>query len=279
MHRLAYVSSGGERVDLDGGGAFVGTAPKLRSRVWTYTLGWRGVSGISRAAREAELDAVMTAERADELRRLADRDVSSGTPGTLVFDGEWYQRAYIAKSEVETVYGRRAVKAELTVLLLDGAWRREVSAEFYATETEDPSGLDYPHDFEYDYGGSTASRSVTVDGLVPADLKLTVYGPVTNPRVAVSQGDFTNVYEAAVEVPGGSRLVIDGSSYPKSIQLIGTYGEVEDKFASGLRGEGAGSGSYCFEPLRPGTSSVAWDGSFGFTMTHYQEEGEPPWSS
>lgn len=279
MHRLAYVSSGGERVDLDGGGAFVGTAPKLRSRVWTYTLGWRGASGISRAAREAELDAVMTAERADELRRLADRDVSSGTPGTLVFDGEWCQRAYIAKSEVETVYGRRAVKAELTVLLLDGAWRREVSAEFYATETEDPSGLDYPHDFEYDYGGSTASRSVTVGGLVPADLKLTVYGPATNPRVAVSQGDFTNVYEAAVEVPGGSRLVIDGSSYPKSIQLIGTYGEVEDKFASGLRGEGAGSGSYCFEPLRPGTSSVAWDGSFGFTMTHYQEEGEPPWSS
>lgn len=279
MHRLTYVSSGGERVDLDGGGAFVGTAPKLRSRVWTYTLGWRGASGISRAAREAELDAVMTAERADELRRLADRDVSSGTPGMLVFDGEWYQRTYIAKSEVETVYGRRAVKAELTVLLLDGAWRREVSAEFYATETEDPSGLDYPHDFEYDYGGSTASRSVTVDGLVPADLKLTVYGPVTNPRVAVSQGAFTNVYEVAVEVPGGSRLVIDGSSYPKSIQLIGAYGEVEDKFASGLRGEGAGSGSYCFEPLRPGTSSVAWDGSFGFTMTHYQEEGEPPWSS
>lgn len=278
MHRLTYVSSGGERVDLDGGGAFVGTAPKLRSRVWTYTLGWRGASGISRAAREAELDAVMTAERADELRRLADRDVSSGTPGMLVFDGEWYQRTYIAKSEVETVYGRRAVKAELTVLLLDGAWRREVSAEFYATETEDPSGLDYPHDFEYDYGGSTASRSVTVDGLVPADLKLTVYGPVTNPRVAVSQGAFTNVYEVAVEVPGGSCLVIDGSSYPKSIQLIGAYGEVEDKFASGLRGEGAGSGSYCFEPLRPGTSSVAWDGSFGFTMTHYQEEGEPPWS-
>jgi hypothetical protein len=279
VHRLYYVSSGGERVDLDGGGAFVGTAPKLRSRVWTYTLGWRGASGISRAAREAELDAVMTAERADELRRLADRDVSSGTPGTLVFDGEWYQRAYIAKSEVETVYGRRAVKAELTVLLLDGAWRREVSAEFYATETEDPSGLDHPHDFEYDYGGSTASRSVTVGGLVPADLKLTVYGPVANPRVAVSQGTFTNVYEAAVEVPGGSRLVIDGSSHPKSIQLIGTYGEVEDKFASGLRGEGAGSGSYCFEPLRPGTLSVAWDGSFAFTMTHYQEEGEPPWSS
>lgn len=279
MHRLYYVSSTGERISLDGEGAFVGTAPKLRSRVWTYELGWRSASGISRDAREATLDAFLTASAADRLREQADRDMARSAPGRIEVDGEWYQRAYIAKSETDAVYGRRAVKAELTVLLLDGAWRREVSAEFYATETEDPSGLDYPHDFEYDYGGSTASRSVTVDGLVPADLKLTVYGPVTNPRVAVSQGAFTNVYEVAAEVPGGSRLVVDGSSYPKSIQLIGTYGEVEDKFASGLRGEGAGSGSYCFEPLRPGTSSVAWDGSFGFTMTHYQEEGEPPWSS
>lgn len=279
MHRLYYVSSTGERISLDGEGAFVGTAPKLRSRVWTYELGWRSASGISRDAREATLGAFLTASAADRLREQADRDMARSAPGRIEVDGEWYQRAYIAKSETDAVYGRRAVKAELTVLLLDGAWRREVSTEFYATETEDPSGLDYPHDFEYDYGGSTASRSVTVDGLVPADLKLTVYGPVTNPRVAVSQGAFTNVYEVAAEVPGGSRLVVDGSSYPKSIQLIGTYGEVEDKFASGLRGEGAGSGSYCFEPLRPGTSSVAWDGSFGFTMTHYQEEGEPPWSS
>lgn len=279
MHRLYYVSSTGERISLDGEGAFVGTAPKLRSRAWTYTLGWRSASGISRDAREAKVDAYLTAAVADRLREQADHDMMGSTPGRIEVDGEWYQRAYIAKSETGAVYGRRGMKAELTVLLLDGAWRREVSAEFYATETEDPSGLDYPHDFEYDYGGSGVNRTVTVDGLVPADLKLTVYGPVTNPRVTISQGTFTNVYEVDVEVPGGSRLVVDGSSYPKSIQLIGTYGEVEDKFASGLRGEGAGSGSYCFERLRPGTSSVAWDGSFGFTLTHYQEEGEPPWSS
>ena len=279
MHRLAYVSPGGERVDLDGSGAFVGTAPKLRSRAWTYTLGWRGASGISRDAREAELDAVMTAERADELRRLADRDVSSGTPGTLVFDGEWYQRAYIAKSEVETVYGRSAVRAALTVLLLDGAWRREESTDFFAEEVSDGDELDFPHDFDYDYGGSGANRTVTVGGLLPADMRVTIYGPVTNPRVVVAQGEFSNTYSVKVTVPGGSRLVIDGSSHPKSIQLIGTYGEVEDRFADGVRGEGAGSGSYCFEPLRPGTSTVSWDGSFGFTLTAFQEEGEPPWSS
>lgn len=279
MHRLTYTSSTGKVIDLDAAGAYVGTAPKLRSRVWSYELSWRSAYGVSRDAREATVDAYLSPEAADALREQADRDMADSSPGRLTFDGEWYQRAYLAKSDVSEVYGRRGIKTELTFLLLDGAWRREVTTDFYANEVSDGSALDYPHDFDYDYGGSGANRTITVAGLVPADCRLTVYGPVTNPRITVSQGTFTNVYEADVEVPGGSRLVIDGSSYPKSIQLIGTYGEVEDKFASGLRGEGAGSGSYCFEPLRPGTSSVAWDGSFGFTMTHYQEEGEPPWSS
>lgn len=279
MHRLTYTSSTGKVVDLDAAGAYVGTAPKLRSRVWSYELSWRSAYGVSRDAREATVDAYLSPEAADALREQADRDVAGSSPGRLTFDGEWYQRAYLAKSDVSEVYGRRGIKTELTFLLLDGAWRREVTTDFYANEVSDGSALDYPHDFDYDYGGSGANRTITVAGLVPADCRLTVYGPVTNPRITVSQGTFTNVYKADVEVPGGSRLVIDGSSYPKSIQLIGTYGEVEDKFASGLRGEGAGSGSYCFEPLRPGTSSVAWDGSFGFIMTHYQEEGEPPWSS
>lgn len=279
MHRLTYTSSTGKVIDLDAAGAYVGTAPKLRSRVWSYELSWRSAYGVSRDAREATVDAYLSPEAADALREQADHDMADSSPGRLTFDGEWYQRAYLAKSDVSEVYGRRGIKTELTFLLLDGAWRREVTTDFYANEVSDGSALDYPHDFDYDYGGSGANRTITVAGLVPADCRLTVYGPVTNPRITVSQGTFTNVYKADVEVPGGSRLVIDGSSYPKSIQLIGTYGEVEDKFASGLRGEGAGSGSYCFEPLRPGTSSVAWDGSFGFIMTHYQEEGEPPWSS
>lgn len=279
MPRLYYVSSSGERVSLDGDGAYVGTAPDVRSREWSYDLGWRGASAISRDAREAKVVAWLTSGAADRLRGLADRDMLLARPGRVEVDGAWSQRAYVAKSEVDTVYGRRVIRAELTLLLLDGAWRRGVSQDFYPREVTDSSGLDWPHDYDYDYGGSAVTHTVTVAGLVPADVRLTIFGPCREPRVTVTQGTFSNVYTAAVDVPGGSKLVIDGSSWPKSIRLIGTYGEVEDRFAAGQRGSGAGSGSYCFERLRPGTSSVAWDGSFGFELTYYQEEGEPPWSS
>lgn len=278
MHRLTYTSSTGKVIELDAAGAYVGTAPKLRSREWSYELSWRGAYGVSRDAREATVDAHLSSEAADALREQADRDMADSSPGRLTFDGEWCQRAYLAKSDVSEVYGRRGMKAELTFLLLDGAWSREVTTGFYANEISDGSALDFPHDYEYDYGGSGANRTVTVAGLLPADMRMTIYGPVTNPRVVVAQGEFSNTYSVKAAVPGGSRLVIDGSSHPKGIQLIGTYGEAEDRFADGVRGEGAGSGSYCFEPLRPGTSTVSWDGSFGFDITHYQEEGEPPWS-
>lgn len=47
--RVEYVpGSGGDPIRLDGAGAFIGTAPGLRSREWTRTLGYRWVSGVSR---------------------------------------------------------------------------------------------------------------------------------------------------------------------------------------------------------------------------------------
>lgn len=190
MHRLTYTSSTGRVVELDAAGAYVGTAPKLRSREWSYELSWRSAYGVSRDAREATVDAYLSSGAADALREQADRDIADSSPGRLTFDGEWYQRAYLAKSDVSEVYGRRGIKAELTFLLLDGAWRREVTTGFYANEVSDGSALDYPHDFDYDYGGSGANRTITVAGLVPAYCRLTVYGPVTNPRVTVAQGEF-----------------------------------------------------------------------------------------
>ena len=88
MHRLSYVpGSGGEPVCMDCPGALSGTADGLRGRAWSYTLGYRGVMGASRPARECPVEvAFLDESAADELRRVADRDVADGTPGTLVAD-------------------------------------------------------------------------------------------------------------------------------------------------------------------------------------------------
>ena len=44
-------------------------------------------------------------------------------------------------------------------------------------------------------------------------------------------------------------------------------------------GGGVGSGSYIFEDIPAGTSTVSYDGSFGWDLEVYREDGAVPWTS
>lgn len=132
--------------------------------------------------------------------------------------------------------------------------------------------LDYPHDYPYDYSKSSATDSITPSVLTPSDVRLVVYGAAVNPYIIVGG----NRYQVNVSVPAGGYLVVDGRE--KTIMLTLADGTVQNVFSSGVRGDGAGGGSYIFERIPAGTSEVTYDGSFGFDLGWYEEEGEPPWS-
>lgn len=132
--------------------------------------------------------------------------------------------------------------------------------------------LDYPHNYEYDFQATSSTGSITPSVLTPSDVYLVVYGPAVNPYVIVGG----NRYQVNVTVPAGGYLTVDGRK--KSILLTLADGTVQNAFSSGVRGSGAGGGTYIFERVPAGTSQVTYDGSFGFDLGWYEEEGEPPWS-
>lgn len=132
--------------------------------------------------------------------------------------------------------------------------------------------LDYPHNYEYDYQKTSSTGNITPSVLTPSDVYLAVFGPAVNPYVIVGG----NRYQVNVTVPAGGYLVVDGRD--KTIQLTLADGTVQNVFSSGVRGGGSGGGSYIFERVPAGTSEVTYDGSFGFDLGWYEEEGEPPWS-
>ena len=132
--------------------------------------------------------------------------------------------------------------------------------------------LDYPHDYPHDYQATSSTSDVTPSVLTPSDVYLAVFGPAVNPYVIVGG----NRYQVNVTVPAGGYLVVDGRD--KTIQLTLADGTVQNVFSSGVRGGGAGGGSYIFEQIPAGESEVTYDGSFGFDLGWYEEEGEPPWS-
>ena len=280
MHRLTYVSARGDEVALDGPGAYVGTAPDLRGRSWSYTLGYRALTGVSRETREVSLNArFFDPSQANTLRRAADRDVYDGTPGELVVGtpserasgAGWRQRAYIVKSEPDTVT-RSAASAKLTCVLLDGAWRRAHTLRFNRGGSL-TDGKGYPHGYPYSYGTAEGITRISSVGTMPGPVSLTVYGPATSPSVKVGG----NVFSVDCSVPSGGYLVVDGVDL--TVTLVNGYGERENRLADAVRGTGKGSGQYIFEQVGGnGDVPVSWDGAFGFDLTWWEQEGEPPWS-
>ena len=276
MHRLSYISgTGAAEVCLDCRSALAGTAEGVRGREWGYSIGYRSIAAATRAARECSMSVTfLDLSVADELRRLADRDVAMATPGTLAIDG-WTQRAYITAADPSSI-SRAHMSAKLTVVLLDGVWRKghTVAFEQLTATSGDGEFLDLPYDLPYDLGVPSTRRYVDVGEWGAAPLRFVVYGPCVNPAVRIDG----NWYRVDVTVPDGGYLVVDPLATPRSVTLVAADGSTTDVFAKARRGNGLGSGEYVFQPASPGVHEVEWDRSFGFDLTWYEEEGEPPWS-
>lgn len=276
MRRLSYISgTGAAEVCLDCRSALAGTAEGVRGREWGYSIGYRSIAAATRAARECSLSVTfLDLAVADELRRLADRDVAMATPGTLAVDG-WSQRAYITAADPSSI-SRAHMAAKLTVVLLDGVWRKghTVAFELLTAAAGDGEFLDLPYDLPHDLGVPSTRRYVDIAGWGAAPLRFTVYGPCVNPAVRIDG----NWYRVDVTVPDGGYMVVDPLATPRSVTVVGPDGSVTDAFPEARRGNGLGGGEYIFQPASPGTHEVEWDRSFGFDLTWYEEEGEPPWS-
>lgn len=276
MRRLSYISgTGAAEVCLDCRSALAGTAEGVRGREWGYSVGYRSIAAATRAARECTLSVTfLDLAVADELRRLADRDVATATPGTLAIDG-WAQRAYITAADPSSI-SRAHMAAKLTVVLLDGVWRKGHTVPFepLTATAGDGEFLDLPYDLPYDLGVPSTRRYVDVGEWGAAPLRFVVYGPCVNPAVRIDG----NWYRVDVTVPDGGYLVVDPLATPRSVTLVAADGSTTDAFAKARRGNGSGSGEYIFQPASPGVHEVEWDRSFGFDLTWYEEEGEPPWS-
>ena len=274
MRRIRYESgTGGEVVELDAPSLSMGTALGIRGREWSYALGARGISQASRRAREATVSvfSLSPGER-DRVRRVMDRDVQAGTPGELVFDGEWRTRAYGVKAEPQAIY--RDYRAEkLTLVLIDGIWRRPTTVSYLAQQAAGGEWLNYPHDYPMNYMATPAPQTVEGNGWAESPVRLTIFGPAVNPAVTIAG----NRYAYDGTVASGARVVIDGLA--KTVTEISVTGDVVNRFSSARRGGGKGSGEYCFQPIPPGTSSLEWSGAFGFDLTRWDEESEPPCTS
>lgn len=245
----------------------------LRGYKYDYSLGSSSLTGVALRAREVSVSALIPdgGDEAAQLAMLA--DVEMGTPGTIVTDSGWAQRALVPAVELGgTENGWASVT--LTIALLDGRWHREVTRELLPASRMAVEWLNLPTNPPYNLGGTRPAVELDTGWATPCPLRLTVWGPASSPSLRIGE----NTYSFGIDVPDGARLVADGTGARKSITLIDVNGDATDRFDCGARGSGLGSGTYCFEPLPAGPLGVSWDGSFGVTLAWWQTRGGLPWS-
>lgn len=271
MLDIKYKSHTGTVISLSSG-VYVGKPNDLFSREWDYKLGHRALATASRGARKVSFKAFFAnMAQADGFRRCADTDMQKGTPGTICVN-DWFQRCFVVASEVDGI-GDGFFAAKLTLVLLDGVWRRGTTTAFVPVRgSADYEFLDLPHDLPYDLGATPPRQYAINPGYAGSPAKFVVYGPAVNPSVRLAG----NVYQVDVTVPDGGYMDID--PLRRTVTVVAADGTTMDAFSKAHRGSGAGSGEYIFEHVPAGTSDISWDNSFGFDLTLYEEEGEPSWS-
>lgn len=275
MQSLKYIcATTGDEIGMNGPRIWAETAEGIRGRKWAYTVGYRSLTGIGRVARETELDLsyVRCPEQLDRTRRLMDADVSARTPGTLDADG-WQTRCYMVAAEPVSITPN-IIRQKLTVILLDGIWRKAGEVQRFWSDSLQPGlDLDYPHDYEHDYKPTT--RNATAHNPQPTAMpfQMTIFGPATAPAITIGG----NRYKLTTDIPSGAFATIVSIAGRKSVTLTAENGDVTDIFAKAERGDGLDGGNYIFQPIPPGDSPVEWRG-FGFDLTVFEEESEPPWT-
>lgn len=278
---IAYVANNDVRMEFGGNDDDLHyLANELREYTWEYNLGISKtrVSSFTRKPKEMSFPvgvAAKTNARGLELRnqiaQLGEYDVSIKRPGKL-YIGDWYLYCWIIGAKFnEYWWSDRVCEIELTLLTERPEWTKEYPVQFEPTAaiSQGVHGADFEFDFDYDFMASYPDKETTNSSIFPADFIWRAYGPCTNPYIRV--GD--NLYQVDVNVPHGAHLEVN--SRDKTATLIGANGTATSVYAERTRGY-SGSGSYLFEPIKPGFNQISWDNTFIFDLVTLETRSLAP---
>lgn len=276
---FSYRSGNGDVISFVGSSPYFCDPDVFRSYSWGYEMSNGSVATISRAEIEIETSIGITSDTEQQGADLLDRlvkafeyDVRAGVAGIVEIDG-YEARAFVFTGAlaVDEMVGLFEISMTANFLVQRSEWVREISFPFIPGDTgSDGTGLNYPHNFPYNFRSSASRTYIDNPSTYPSDVRITIFGPTVNPSIMIG----ANRYGVDCEVERGGRLVIDGRDRSK-IALYDKYGNETNVFGSRLRGS-SGSGTYIFEKVSSGYSPVTWDESCRMEIVVYDERSMPP---
>lgn len=278
---IRYTNRRGESMSFGGGSDSLHYLEHgLRDWAWSYSTGaasGRVTSFSHGGPKEIAFPVGIAAEDGGEgielrnrLLELGEPDIEAMEPGTLEVPGGWSLRCWVIGGAPTNYWmDDRYAEFELTLLAEEPVWTREHETRFEPVQDE-AGGIDYPFEFPFDFQPEAGAQSVSNAGMFACDWLWRVYGPATSPYVRIG----TDLHKVNVDVPAGARLEVDSREH--TVKVVMSDGTVEDAYADRERG-GRGSGTYLFERVPEGDSTVAWDGTYAFDIVLYESRIAAPY--
>lgn len=198
---------------------------------------------------------------------IAEKDIIDKNPGKIIWD-DYYINAYAVSSSTYPNDDSGWTQKDVIFLCPYPFWIAEESRSFPPIEQSVASDeyLDYEYDYEYDYSTPTDGSAIwEVDHFAPCEFLMTIFGPVSNPRILINGYP----YEVYTELGSNDYLQID-SRNNKAIKYL-SNGTRQDMYNYRAKQQSI------FEPITPGNITVMWPGTYGFDLTLFCERSEPKW--
>ncbi len=207
------------------------------------------------------------AEAMNQFENIVSVDVLKSTPGKIYVNGE-YLSCYIKGVKKEEWEAGIYTIVTLTLISDHPFWINEASKQFYPKEAGESTSdfLDYPFDYLFDYTISDiGSQDWYIDHITSCPFVMTIYGPVTNPRILING----RVIEVYTTLESNEYLILDSRDH--TIIKYLSNGTTSSLYNNRYMEESV------FDPIGPGTIFITWPGTFGFDITVYMERNEPRW--
>lgn len=271
MMQIKYQNNRGQSVNLYGNGIVADPTDFVAWEVDADDSNGKISAFTTDVVSKSMNAATYSQEARQRLYEVPAIDLEDVKPGRL-YIGEWYMVCYMTASEQTRWWATDGiVQYELTFSTDDPYWHKDVTYTY--TERHDTkSGLDYPYDYEFNYGYAPTTVVVNNDNYLPGDAIIRFYGPCENPQVTIG----SNAYGVNVELAQGDYVEI--STYDKTVRVVRLDGDIENGFPDIAGTYEKGSGSYIFEQIKQGTQDVVWSGLFDFDVILIERRHEPRWS-
>lgn len=203
------------------------------------------------------------------LEKIISIDILKETPGKLYVNGE-YLSCYIKGVQKDEWEAGIYTVVTMTVLSDHPYWINEVSEHFYAKDSSINEGkrefLDYKFDYAFDYTISGIGTQIwNIDHVASCPFVLTVYGPVTNPRILING----RVIEVYTTLESNEYLILNSRDHTITKYL--SNGTTQSLYNNRYMEQSV------FNPIEPGVIYATWSGAFGFDILAYIERNEPRW--